>query len=81
MPHDFVEALPKDSESGKYIVSLKYPELIPIMQRCKVDSTRQKMEFANSSKCMKQNTPILEQVILLRQGNQLIIIQINNVII
>jgi len=48
-------------------VSLKYPELFPVLEQCKVAETRKKMEFANGTKCIKQNTVLLEDVILLRQ--------------
>jgi len=66
LPDDFLESLTKNDE-GKYTVSLKYPELFPVLEQCKVAETRKKMEFANGTKCIKQNTVLLEDVILLRQ--------------
>jgi len=46
---------------------LKYPELFPVLEQCRVEETRKKMDFANGSKCIQQNTPLLEEAILLRQ--------------
>eukprot|EP01116_Phalansterium_solitarium_P020301 TRINITY_DN5937_c0_g1_i1.p1 TRINITY_DN5937_c0_g1~~TRINITY_DN5937_c0_g1_i1.p1 ORF type:complete len:776 (+),score=281.64 TRINITY_DN5937_c0_g1_i1:314-2329(+) len=65
VPEDFFENLPKTDDGG-YYVSLKYPELFPVLERCSVEATRKKMEFANSTKCMTVNTPILEEVVKLR---------------
>jgi len=66
LPDDFLESLTKNDE-GKYAVSLKYPELFPVLEQCKVAETRKKMDFLNGTKCIQQNTVLLEDVILLRQ--------------
>jgi len=42
LPEDFFEGLKKDTE-GRYLVSLKYPELFPILENCTVEETRRKM--------------------------------------
>lgn len=67
-----LEGLPEDffigkEEDGKYTVTLKYPDLFPILEQCKVEETRKKMDFANGAKCIKENTPLLEEALLLRQ--------------
>jgi len=66
LPEDFFEPLKKNDE-GKYILSLKYPDLFPVMEHCTVESTRKQMEFANSSKCMDKNVPLLEETLRLRE--------------
>ena len=33
MPADFLENLPKSADNSKYIVSLKYPELFPVLKQ------------------------------------------------
>jgi thimet oligopeptidase len=65
MGDDFFENLTQDN--GKYLVSLKYPELFPILTNCKVESTRKAMEFASSAKCVDQNTPLLTEIVSLRK--------------
>jgi len=64
---DFINGLSIDKDTSKYCVTLKYPDLFPVMERCKVESTRKQMDFANGTKCIKENTPILEEIIVLRQ--------------
>ncbi|EGC36834.1 hypothetical protein DICPUDRAFT_54379 [Dictyostelium purpureum] len=67
VPKDIVESLEKDeSKEGNYFVSLKYPEIQPVIKYCSVPETRKAAEFANASKCMKENTPILEKTMQLR---------------
>jgi len=69
MSEDYLESLEKKEVDGEkiYIVSLKYPDLVPILQLCKVEETRRKMDEANSRKCQTENTKLLEQIIQLRQ--------------
>ncbi len=70
LSEDFISNLEKDKEQeGYYYVSLKYPELFPVLDKCRVEGTRKKMEYANSTKCKEQNTPLLEEILQLRQGN------------
>jgi len=65
MPEDYFANLKQ--EDGKYWVSLKYPELIPLMEKCKVESTRKKMDFLNSTKCLQSNLSLFEETLQLRQ--------------
>jgi len=65
MPEDYFVNLKQ--EDGKYSVSLKYPELIPLMDKCRVEETRKKMDFLNTTKCLKLNLPLFEETLQLRQ--------------
>ena len=48
------------------MVTLKYPEVFPVLQKAVNEETRKTMELADSTQCMKENAPILEEVIKLR---------------
>ena len=54
------------TESGEYIVSLKYPVYFPIMKECIVPETRRKLNIAFDSRCVNENTKIFEEILELR---------------
>ncbi|XP_045134136.1 thimet oligopeptidase-like [Portunus trituberculatus] len=66
MPEDFIDELTQGDEN-KLEVTMKYPHLFPITKKCHVPNTRRLMVTASQSKCMEENTPILEELISLRQ--------------
>jgi len=66
MPYSFIQNLPRDPESGKCKVSLRYPHFFPITRKCHVPETRRILETAYQSKCLNENTEILEEIIDLR---------------
>jgi len=57
----------KNEETGKYYVSLKYPELFPVLQKAKRSITRKKMAKLSESECMNENITIFEEVLQLRK--------------
>jgi thimet oligopeptidase len=65
MTEDFLSSLTRDGD--KYIVTLKYPHIFPILQKCKVESTRRAVSIAKDSQQQAANTPLLEEILLLRQ--------------
>jgi Zn-dependent oligopeptidase len=65
MTEDFLSSLTRDGD--KYIVTLKYPHIFPILQKCKVESTRRAVSIAKDSQQQATNTPLLEEILLLRQ--------------
>jgi len=64
LPEDFKNSLEKVNDN--FLVSLAYPHYIPIMQLCKVSSTRQTIEKAFNSRCIDTNVDIIEELIRLR---------------
>lgn len=66
VPDDFFEGLDKN-EDGTFIVSLKYPHYFPVSKFARNPDTRKKLETAFNSRCKKENGPILEELVELRQ--------------
>eukprot|EP01006_Ploeotia_vitrea_P033833 TRINITY_DN65647_c8_g12_i1.p1 TRINITY_DN65647_c8_g12~~TRINITY_DN65647_c8_g12_i1.p1 ORF type:complete len:678 (+),score=97.27 TRINITY_DN65647_c8_g12_i1:48-2081(+) len=66
MPDDYISSLSKDGDS-KYFVSLKYPDVVPLMQKCKVEATRKRMDFLNQSKCQEHNVGLFQEALTLRK--------------
>eukprot|EP00123_Amoebidium_parasiticum_P012833 comp21605_c0_seq2/m.30267 comp21605_c0_seq2/g.30267 ORF comp21605_c0_seq2/g.30267 comp21605_c0_seq2/m.30267 type:complete len:661 (-) comp21605_c0_seq2:522-2504(-) len=62
MPKDFIAGLDTDAETGKYVLTLKYPHYIPLMKKCAVPETRRKMEYAYNTRCIGPNTAIVEEL-------------------
>lgn len=70
LPPDFIDGLDTVESEGehKYKVSLRYPELLPVMRYARNEETRRKLDVANGRKCMEENTPLLEETLTLRHG-------------
>lgn len=67
VPGDLVKSFDKDPETGKLKVTMKYPHFFPVTRKCNNPSTRLRMEKTYQSRCMKENTEILEEIVTLRQ--------------
>jgi len=66
VPQDFLDGLKKTEDGSKYNVSLKYPDYFPAMKNARNPNTRKALETAFHSRCIKENTPILEELVELR---------------
>jgi len=65
VPEDLIKSFEK--EDNKCKVTLKYPHFFPVTRKCRNADTRKKIETAYQSRCMKENTEILEKLVELRQ--------------
>ena len=65
MSEDFIAGL-EDAPDGKKFLTLKYPDLLPAMQKCKRESTRKALDALRSAQCEEANTPLLEDTLRLR---------------
>jgi Zn-dependent oligopeptidase len=66
----FINELKKDGD--KFIVSIQYTELLPVLRMCKVAETRRRLDLANSSRC-KENVAKLEEAVKIRHANALLL--------
>lgn len=64
LPESFLEKLPRSQD--KFILSLKYPEVFPVLKLCKVSETCRQLEFLFNSRCKEENTAIIERLVSLR---------------
>ena len=57
----------KDDDGAElYVLSLQYPNYFPVMTHCEVEETRKKMNTEYLSRCLVENTKILEELVSLR---------------
>lgn len=47
-------------------MTLKYPDILPLMQKAKVENTRKIMDGLKGSQCQVVNTPLLEDALKIR---------------
>ena len=64
LPENYIN---ERTENNKVIVSLKYPDIIPIMDYCKNRETRKKMSIEFKRRCINENTEISEKAFKLRK--------------
>jgi thimet oligopeptidase len=56
----------KNNKENIYNVTLKYPDYLPIMKYCNIESTRKKLYVAFNNRCKKKNLPLFKDAIKLR---------------
>ncbi|OZJ06436.1 hypothetical protein BZG36_00559 [Bifiguratus adelaidae] len=70
LPSDFIDHLPKqtDEKDGqeKHKLTMKYPDLLPVLKFAKNEHVRKEMWFANETKC-PENVALLEEALSLRR--------------
>lgn len=53
------------TEYDAYVITMKYPDIVPALSLCKVPATRKKLDFINGSRC-KPNVEIFQKTLKLR---------------
>lgn len=67
LPQDFIASL-KKAKNGKLVLTTKYPHYFPVIENCKVEATRKKMEIAMMNRGGgKQNIGLLDEAVELRR--------------
>lgn len=66
MQTEYINRLEK-SEDKKFKITMKYPDIYPLLEYADSEKTRKKAEFAYQSRC-KENTNLLKQILELRRS-------------
>lgn len=66
VPQDHLSSLKRDPETNNYILSLKYPDVMAVLKKCRIRETRKKMDKHFNSRCKKENLPLIHEAIHLR---------------
>ena len=53
-------------ESEKFVVTMAYPDVNAVMENCKIRESREKVWKAFNNRAINENSPILEEAIMLR---------------
>ncbi|KAJ2708185.1 metalloendopeptidase [Coemansia sp. IMI 203386] len=74
LSEDYFDGRPTEIEDGieKFVVTTKYPDLVPVMQMAKDEKTRKRLMVVSESRC-PENIELLEEAVRLRvQAAQLL---------
>lgn len=58
----------REHQAGIYTVTLKYPDLFPVLDYATNRDTRKKIFEAYESRCEQENLPILKEILILRNN-------------
>jgi len=67
MPQDWISSLEKADEDDHFFVTLKYPDYLPLMKKCKVAHTRKRLDMLKGQMCQEINVPLFEETLVLRK--------------
>jgi thimet oligopeptidase len=66
MPDSWIEGLSVDTETGKYKVSIDYPEMIPFLENSPRRDLREQLRFKFNTVAVEENRKILEEAVTIR---------------
>ena len=67
MPDAYVNALSIDEESGKFKVTIAYPEMIPFLENSPRRDLREQLRFKFNTVAVEDNRKLLEEALQIRQ--------------
>lgn len=67
LPDAYIDGLDVDEESGKYKVTIAYPDLIPFLENSPRRDLREQLRFKFNSVAVEENRKILEEALEIRQ--------------
>ncbi len=67
MPDAWIDGLTVDEETGKYRVSIDYPELIPFLENSPRRDLREQLRYEFNTVAVEENRVLLEEALTLRQ--------------
>eukprot|EP01062_Namystynia_karyoxenos_P079625 TRINITY_DN8430_c0_g1_i1.p1 TRINITY_DN8430_c0_g1~~TRINITY_DN8430_c0_g1_i1.p1 ORF type:complete len:712 (+),score=252.46 TRINITY_DN8430_c0_g1_i1:93-2138(+) len=67
-PQSFLDGLKREGDGAAATYTLSYDptDCIPVMEQCTVPETRRRMEFGYNTRCIAENSKILEEMVALR---------------
>ena len=67
MPDAYIDGLTVDEETGKYKVTIAYPDMIPFLENSPRRDLREKLRFKFNTVAIEDNKKILDEAVALRQ--------------
>jgi Zn-dependent oligopeptidase len=67
LPDAFIDGLGVDEETGRYRVTIAYPEMIPFLENSPRRDLREQLRFKFNTVAVEENRKLLEEAIALRQ--------------
>jgi thimet oligopeptidase len=67
LPDSYIDALGIDEETGKYKVTIDYPDMIPFLENASRRDLRETLRFKFNTVAVEDNRKILEEAVQLRQ--------------
>jgi thimet oligopeptidase len=64
MDEDYISRLKRNGE--KYIVTMDYPDVVPLLENCDCDESKKMLEAKFSNRCAAENVPLMEEALRLR---------------
>lgn len=66
LPEDYTGRL-KKTETGKFLITMNYPDYVPFMDCAENGEARRKLEFLFNNRCSDKNMKLMEDAIVLRR--------------
>lgn len=67
LPDSYIDGLTVDEESGKYKVTIDYPDMVPFLENSPRRDLRERLRFKFNTVAVEENRKILEEALVIRQ--------------